>query len=91
MGLPVITTLQNGACEVMEDGKQGLLLERGDPAAIAAALRRMLDGERLAVMSREALALRAKLSYEHHVAKIEAVYREVLAQRGGERVGAARE
>ena len=34
--------------------------------------------------------MRATLSYEHHVEKIEAVYREVVAQRRGERVGAGR-
>ena len=53
MGLPVITTLQNGASEVMEDGKQGILLDRGDPAMLADAMAEMLDRERLRAMSHE--------------------------------------
>jgi UDP-glucose:(heptosyl)LPS alpha-1,3-glucosyltransferase len=81
MGLPVITTLQNGACDAIESGRQGILLDRGDPAALARALTTMLDREQRKAMAREALAVRSTLSHEHHIDKIEAVYRTVLERR----------
>ncbi len=87
MGLPVITTLQNGASDVIEEGRQGILLERGDPEKLAAALRVMLEGERLKAMAQEAMAMRVTLSLEHHVEKIVGVYRRVIETRRG--VGAS--
>jgi UDP-glucose:(heptosyl)LPS alpha-1,3-glucosyltransferase len=81
MGLPVITTLQNGASDVVDDGRQGLLLDRGNPATLAAAFHTMLDDARRSAMAREALAMRFTLSHEHHVDKIEAVYHQVAAAR----------
>jgi UDP-glucose:(heptosyl)LPS alpha-1,3-glucosyltransferase len=81
MGLPVITTRQNGASEVIENGRQGLLLDRGDPAALASAMQIMLDDGRRRAMSREAIALRSTLSIEHQVSRIESVYRQVIEER----------
>jgi UDP-glucose:(heptosyl)LPS alpha-1,3-glucosyltransferase len=82
MGLPVITTRQNGASEVIEDGRQGLLLERGNPAALASAIRIMLEESRRREMAREAIALRSTLSIEHHVSRIEVLYQRIISERG---------
>ena len=69
---------------MIEDGRQGILLDRGDPAKLAEALKVMLDAARLQSMASEALAMRFKLSLEHHVQKIEAVYRRAMeARRAG--------
>jgi UDP-glucose:(heptosyl)LPS alpha-1,3-glucosyltransferase len=81
MGLPIITTRQNGASEVMQDGKQGILLQRGDPAALAQAMRQMLDRDRRRSMSQEVIAIRQQFSFEHHVGRVEGVYERVLASK----------
>lgn len=44
MGLPVISTVFNGACEIMNDGRHGFVLsDPADVAALTAAMRRLLD------------------------------------------------
>jgi len=42
-GLPVAATRVGGLAEVVVDGKTGVLVERGDPAALAAAVGRCLE------------------------------------------------
>jgi UDP-glucose:(heptosyl)LPS alpha-1,3-glucosyltransferase len=82
MGLPVISTKFNGACEIMTDGVHGYVLP--DPrnvAALADAMRKMLDPARREAMSRACLELRPRLSYEHHLDQLEAIYRVVVAQK----------
>jgi len=81
MGLPVVTTRQNGASDLVEDGKQGIIVEHGDAAGLSGALEAMLDAGRLREMSREALALRARLSFDHHAERIEEVYARVMNAR----------
>ena len=71
MGLPVITTRQNGASEVIEAGRQGIVLDRGDTGALADAMGTMADGVRRREMSREALAMRGRLSFDYHVGVVE--------------------
>src|SRR5205814_1517197 len=71
MGVPVISTKFNGACEVMTDGVHGYVLDDPrDVAALADAMRQMLDPDLRARMSQACLALRPKLSYEHHLARL---------------------
>jgi glycosyltransferase involved in cell wall biosynthesis len=43
VGTPVIATRVGGVPEIVEDGTNGLLVPPGDPAALAAAIRRFLD------------------------------------------------
>jgi UDP-glucose:(heptosyl)LPS alpha-1,3-glucosyltransferase len=82
MGLPVISTKFNGACEIMTDGVHGYVLEDPrDVATLAEAMRKMLDPTRRAAMSRACLELRPRLSYEHHLDQLEAIYRGVVAAR----------
>jgi UDP-glucose:(heptosyl)LPS alpha-1,3-glucosyltransferase len=76
MGLPVISTRFNGACEIMTEGVHGYVLDDpGDVAALADAMRKMLDSELRARMSRACLQLRARLSYEHHLRNLLGIYR----------------
>lgn len=82
MGLPVISTKFNGACEVMADGRHGRVLEdAGDVAGLAAAMRELMDGRHRRQMAAECLALRPMLSYEHHLKQLLAIYERRLAGR----------
>lgn len=75
-GLPVVATRQGGVPECVEDGLTGLLVTPGDPAALAAALVRVLQmppGERGALGERARAAVRARFTLESQVPKIEAV------------------
>ena len=75
MGLPVISTVFNGACEIMSVGEHGFVLK--DPAdvpALAAAMRSMLDPENRRAMSNACLHLRPALSYEHHLDELLCIY-----------------
>jgi len=56
-GRPVVTADSVGAREWLRDGENALLTPAGDPVALAAALRRLLDGDQRARLGREALAL----------------------------------
>ena len=48
VGTPVIATAVGGIPEVVRDGENGLLVEPGDPEALAAAIRRFVDDPELA-------------------------------------------
>ncbi len=48
MGLPVISSRISGVPELIEDGVSGLLVEPGDPSALASAIERLLDDPELA-------------------------------------------
>jgi UDP-glucose:(heptosyl)LPS alpha-1,3-glucosyltransferase len=79
MGLPVISTRFNGACEVMTDGVHGFVLDNPvDVDALAAAMRKMLDPDLRARMSRACLELRPTLSYDHHLRSLLEVYGRVV-------------
>jgi glycosyltransferase involved in cell wall biosynthesis len=47
MGIPVVSTRISGIPELIDDGVHGLLVEPRDPAALAAALRRVLEDSAL--------------------------------------------
>jgi UDP-glucose:(heptosyl)LPS alpha-1,3-glucosyltransferase len=75
MGLPIISTIFNGACEIMTGGAEGFVLQ--DPKNVPAqaeAMAKMLDPTRRAAMKAAALALRPRLSYETHLDRLEAIY-----------------
>ncbi len=55
-GVPVVASRLSGIPELVRDEETGLLVEPGDPQALAAALARLLDDDRLAAE----LALRAR-------------------------------
>jgi UDP-glucose:(heptosyl)LPS alpha-1,3-glucosyltransferase len=77
MGLPTITTAQNGAHEAMTEGVHGYTLASpADVDGLAARLREMIPAERRAPMRDACLALRPRLSWEAHLDQLEGLYRE---------------
>jgi UDP-glucose:(heptosyl)LPS alpha-1,3-glucosyltransferase len=70
-GIPVVTTRRNGASEIVEDGRQGFLLDDPrDEGALAGALDRLSDlGTRIA-MGDEAARLGRRLGAREHFARV---------------------
>lgn len=79
-GRPVVATRVGGVGELVEDGRNGLLVEKGDAAAFAAAIRRLLDDrDLLHAMGAEALAdARARHDLDRVVDEWLALYRELV-------------
>lgn len=78
MGVPVISTALNGACEIIETDIHGYVIS--DPAnrsAIAEAVRKMLEPERLNRMSAACILQRSALAYGKHLDAIEEIYRRI--------------
>ena len=84
VGTPVVATAVGGVPEVVHDGENGLLVPAGDPGALAAAIRRLLDEpglrDRLAAAAAPSVA---GLAPEPLLARIE----KVLLQAAGEPSG----
>ena len=79
-GVPVVATHVGGIPEVIDDGDDGLLVPPGDPGALGAAIRKLLDDDSL----RRELAARGVVTAErfdltHAVRQTEAIYEQVLA------------
>ena len=82
-GRPVVASALGGAAEIIAHGQDGLLTPAGDPAALAAALLRLLDDpgerERLGQAARRTVAQRYQV--DAHVRAVLAFYQRVLAER----------
>ena len=79
-GLPVVATRCGGPEEQVTDGRDGLLVPRDDPAALAAAMLRLAADASLR-RSLGAAALdtaRTRFSLATMLARYEEVYREAL-------------
>lgn len=77
MGLPVISTRFNGACEIMTDGHEGFVLsDPEDVKRLAGAMDTLADDSRRQEMSHAAMALRPQLSYEHHIDQLLEIYEQ---------------
>jgi UDP-glucose:(heptosyl)LPS alpha-1,3-glucosyltransferase len=87
MGLPVITTKQNGASEIMTDGREGFVLESRDDPLLVDRMKQLLDPRLRQRMSEAALALRPRLSQEEHVNRLLEIYEST---RAGSMRGASR-
>ncbi|HTW94969.1 MAG TPA: glycosyltransferase [Tepidisphaeraceae bacterium] len=75
MGLPVISTVFNGACEIMQNGKHGFVLPNPDDIpALAAAIISVMDDSIRRAMRDACLELRPSLSFEAHVSRLLAIY-----------------
>jgi UDP-glucose:(heptosyl)LPS alpha-1,3-glucosyltransferase len=86
MGLPTITTVQNGACELIEEGRHGYVLrDPSDVESLARGMTQLLDPGVRAAQREACLALRPRLSYEHHLDQLESLYktRATAAAAGG--------
>ncbi|WP_343517623.1 glycosyltransferase family 4 protein [Sphingomonas sp.] len=81
VGTPVVAAASGGNLEAIRNRGTGLLARADDPADLAAHVLELIDHPDLA----ETIAHRArqealrKFSVEHHVKKVTAIYREVLA------------
>ena len=77
VGVPVVATAVGGVPEVVTDGENGLLVPPGDPEALAAALRRILEEpslrDRLAAAAEPSVAA---LSSDIVYGKLEAILSE---------------
>ena len=78
--LPVVGTRAGGIPEMIEDGINGLLVEPGDPRALADAVVRLLKNPELShTLGRTAgETVRAKFTYTATVQKTIEIYKEVL-------------
>lgn len=83
-GLPVITTEQNGAGELMTDGREGYVLTSPDAEAeLIAALDRMANDATRLSMSREARRLGRRQTFDDHVTRLLAIFQEVVRTKAG--------
>ena len=80
-GLPIVTTDAPGCREVVRDGVNGLLVPVRDAAALAAALKKLIDDAQLRRNMGEQSRLRAEAEFglETVIAQTLAVYREACA------------
>jgi len=81
-GLPVVTTNAGGIPWMVEEGRTGLLVECGDPEAMAtAALRLLADGQLAARIAAQAREEAERYTWEAVSRQWEALYRSV-AEKG---------
>jgi glycosyltransferase involved in cell wall biosynthesis len=81
LGVPVISTNVGGPAEIVEQGREGLLVAPRDPAAWAQAIRLISESPgRASGMARAGRAkVQARFTLEQHVAAMLGVYRRALA------------
>ncbi len=88
-GRAVLATAVGGVPEAVDDGRTGLLVPAGDPAALAGGLRRLLDDAAL----REALGaagpawVRERFGIDRYARELEALYDRWLAETAAEAAG----
>lgn len=83
-GRAVVSTAVDGCREILEDGVSGLLVPPGDAAVLEAALDRVLaDAELRDSLGRRALEASRAYDVRSCVRQMEALYDEILAERGG--------
>lgn len=83
-GRPAVATRVGGNPEVVDHGRTGLLVQPGEPMALADALGSILvdAGLREALGSSARREARERFSIERHVAELTALYRRGLSERG---------
>ena len=85
-GLPVITTLQNGAGELMTDGLQGYVVTSPDAhGELVAALNHMTEDPHRRAMAAAAARLGAEQTFDRHASALTRVFHEVAASRNNHR------
>ena len=81
-GLPVITTAQNGASELMTDGGEGYILTTPDAEdELITALDHMADDGKRRAMSADAYQLGQLQTFDLHVSRLVAIFEEVAASK----------
>jgi glycosyltransferase involved in cell wall biosynthesis len=80
-GVPVAATAAGGIPEMIEHEVSGLLAPVGDPAALAAAVDRLLDDHALARQVAESARQRVQdFDIRHTIERTESLYRELVAE-----------
>jgi glycosyltransferase involved in cell wall biosynthesis len=80
VGTPVLATRAGGVAEVVEDGRNGLLVDPGDTDALAAAIRRYFEDDDLRARLRAAAAPSvADYAPERVYGRLEAILRDAAA------------
>ena len=83
-GLPLITSRYNGASEMFRDGQDVLLVDDpADDAAMAGAMRILLDDSARRRLGEAARATILQHSFQRNVDQILEIYQEILDRRGG--------
>lgn len=79
-GRPIVASRVAGVPDVIDDGVHGLITPARDPAALAAAIQRLLDDRALAARLGAAARQRieTELTWDHTAAQFEQVYESVL-------------
>ncbi len=82
-GLPVITTMQSGAAEIVNEGVEGFVVkDPEDTAAISDKLLSLLDNkEMLMEMSSNARTRAEQFTYENYIGKINEQYETIVAEK----------
>jgi UDP-glucose:(heptosyl)LPS alpha-1,3-glucosyltransferase len=81
-GLPVITTAQNGASELMTDGGDGFILTAPDAQEeLITALDHMTVDKKRRAMSAQAFRLGQLQTFDVHVARLIAIFEDVAASK----------
>ncbi len=80
LGLPVVVTDSGGPREIVEHMSTGMLVAPGDPAALAAAIGRLLEDAALAqnLGAAARVAVREKFGIEQNIAAYTEVYKSCL-------------
>jgi glycosyltransferase involved in cell wall biosynthesis len=84
LGKPVVASAAGGNPELVVDGESGLLVPPRDPAAMAAAVRRLLTDSALAARLKRGGRARVEAGFSSEVRldRIEALYARLIAERG---------
>jgi len=78
LGVPVAVSSDAGVCELIRDGKTGLLCDPHDiPAWIVATRRLLNDRDAAQAMVRSAAQMAMRLAPERHAARISAIYEDI--------------
>ena len=59
LGMPIIATCAGGTSSLLENKKEGILIQDGDPWAMAGAIMEMLESRKVAITLGEAARIRA--------------------------------
>jgi glycosyltransferase involved in cell wall biosynthesis len=80
-GLPVIASDVGGVPEIVRDGETGILIQPGDEAGLAEAIRRLAKDEKLRRSMGEAgrRLVAEKYDFEKCLDMMERIYRKILA------------
>lgn len=79
-GVPVVSTAAGGIPEIVDDGRTGLLVPPGDPAALAVAIERVLGDPALGRRLAEAARVRVhEFDVGRTIERTEELYRRLLA------------